>query len=101
MGSVKRATMLLLMAMLASRPLSAAFFIGGMEGVEQEYDLLVKHYPSVPRFPVYTTGGAAQMLWTRESDLAKTGARRQQLDHLRNKASYSALFTGILETIGG
>jgi len=36
--------------MLSSESFGTAFFIGGMEGVEQEYDLLKRWSPSVPRF---------------------------------------------------
>jgi len=42
---------------------SAAFFIGGMNGVEDEYRLMRSLHPEVPCFPVATTGAAARMLW--------------------------------------
>ena len=42
------------------RPFSAAFFIGGMKGVLDEYMLFRDiHGPGPPCFPVGTTGGAA------------------------------------------
>ena len=82
-------------AMLASESFGAAFFIGGMEGVEREYELLKKKSPQVPRFPVYTTGGAARLLWEREWD--DSPGRRPVLEQLRTRTSYVTLFTNALE----
>ena len=77
--------------MLSSESFGSAFFIGGMEGVEQEYALLKQRSPSIPRFPVYTTGGAARLLWEQEWRDAPP-ARRQLLEQLRTRTSYLALF---------
>ena len=82
-------------AMLASESFGAAFFIGGMEGVEREYELLKEKYPHVPRFPVYTTGGAARLLWELEWDVSP--ARRPVLEQLRTRTGYVTLFTNALE----
>jgi len=94
-------------AMLSSeKSFSAAFFVGGMEGVEQEYEMLKALQPAVPRFPVATTGAAAQFLWSREDDLIAQMSsplrevRRRQLDDLKTKTSYLALFTKLLEPRG-
>jgi len=46
--------------MLGNRKFSAAFFIGGMQGIKDEYELFRKlHGPGPPCFPVASTGGAA------------------------------------------
>jgi hypothetical protein len=82
--------------MIGSETFSAAFFIGGMEGVEEEYELIKSMKPSVPRFPVYTTGGAARLLWTRESEAVPRN-RQARLIALREKTSYTSLFTSLLE----
>ena len=84
--------------MINSENFSAAFFIGGMEGVEEEYQLIARLKPQVPRFPVYTTGGAAEILWMREAEAAYH-PRAQNLKDLRAKTSYVALFTGVLEGV--
>jgi hypothetical protein len=49
--------------MIQSHTFVAAVFIGGMDGVEAEWDLFGKIYPHVPRFPVASTLGAAWLLW--------------------------------------
>ena len=84
--------------MINSEKFSAAFFIGGMEGVEQEYDLMTQLKPAVPRFPVYTTGAAARLLWMREWE-AVPRMHEAELSELRTKTSYVALFTHLLEGI--
>ncbi|GAA4643484.1 hypothetical protein GCM10023115_14440 [Pontixanthobacter gangjinensis] len=45
--------------MLTDHPLSAAFFIGGMEGVIDEYNLIKELQPKAICYPVASTGGAA------------------------------------------
>lgn len=41
------------------KPYGAAFFIGGMNGVEEEWDIFRNFYELVPAFPVASTFGAA------------------------------------------
>lgn len=48
--------------MISSKDLSAAVFIGGMEGVEIEYELFKKYHPESPVIAVASTGGAARDL---------------------------------------
>lgn len=40
-----------------------AVFIGGMEGIKDEYDLITKFYPDVEILPVATTGAASEKLY--------------------------------------
>jgi len=49
--------------MLSSHPIVAGIFIGGMEGVEEESDLLRRSHPECPVFHLGSTGGAARFLW--------------------------------------
>jgi hypothetical protein len=84
------------LAMIGSEDFGAAFFIGGMEGVEREYELMKEERSGVPRYPVYTTGAAARKLWGREWELARDD-QRPRLADLRRKRNYTGLFTGILE----
>ena len=91
--------------MLASEPLSAAFFIGGMEGIEAEYATLRALHRNVPCFPIYTTGGAARMVWDMEKRLVGDAPPVQRvheviLDTLRHNNSYTSLFTRILDSLG-
>jgi SLOG cluster3 family len=46
-------------AMLRRAGLEAGVFIGGMEGVEEELEILVRWHPNVLLVPVAATGGAA------------------------------------------
>lgn len=92
------------LAMIRSEPFSAAFFIGGMEGIEEEYGLIEKHQSAVPRFPVYTTGAAARILWTKEQRLTAENPNIREvhsleLDQLRTDTSYVSLFTNLLERV--
>lgn len=54
--------------MLTSGPFDAGVFIGGMEGVEEEFDLFRKHQPEARAFPVASTGGAALRLFNRQPE---------------------------------
>jgi hypothetical protein len=47
----------------------AGVFIGGMEGVEEEFALFRERYPRAPILPVASTGGAARMLFEGIPDL--------------------------------
>lgn len=55
----------------------AAVFIGGMEGVQDEYELFIRMHPDAVVLPVFAPGGAAQ-------DLAKMlGATEDRVDFAR------------------
>jgi hypothetical protein len=50
--------------MIRSYPLfTAGFFVGGMEGVEAEYDRFRRAHPMTDVFPVASTGAAAELIW--------------------------------------
>jgi hypothetical protein len=89
--------------MLASEKFSAAFFVGGMEGVEREYELLKELRYPVPVFPVHTTGAAAREVWEQEFRAMVhlppwiQQIRHPQLEQLKTKTSYVALFTKLLD----
>lgn len=69
--------------MINSMTFGAAVFIGGMDGVEEEWDLFGQHFPDAPRIPVASTKGAALLLWQRHS--------RDQ-DDLNDELRYRTLF---------
>jgi hypothetical protein len=49
--------------MIGSQDFTAGVFIGGMEGVEQEFDLFRKMHPKKPAYPIASTGAAARILF--------------------------------------
>lgn len=42
---------------------SAGVFIGGMEGVEEEYDMFIKKHPNALVLPIASTGAAAKKIY--------------------------------------
>jgi len=50
-------------AMIRGHDFNAAIFIGGMEGVEQEYRLFREIHPKIPAYPIASTGAAAKLLF--------------------------------------
>lgn len=69
-------------AMLSRDDLSAAVFIGGMEGIAAEHDLFVKYHPQATVLPVAAPGGAARDL------AAKLGASVEKMEDV----DFSRLF---------
>lgn len=49
-------------AMLTEQDVTAGVFVGGMEGIRDEYDLLAELRPSAARLPLTAPGGAARGL---------------------------------------
>lgn len=54
--------------MLNSAQFDAAVFIGGMEGIEVEYEMFRDRHPKAMIFPVASTGAAARILYDRLND---------------------------------
>ena len=74
--------------MLGDHDYTAAVFIGGMEGVEDEYVLFRQYHPAAPCFPIASTGAAARLLYdeyTGEFD-----------SRLLSEMSYTSLFKDLL-----
>lgn len=53
--------------MIIENNFCAAIFIGGMEGVEDEYNLFREAHPNVPVFPIASTGAASKILYFKEN----------------------------------
>ena len=49
--------------MIVENDFCAAIFIGGMEGVEDEYNLFKKAHPDCPVFPIASSGAASKILY--------------------------------------
>ncbi len=76
--------------MLKSYTLSAAIYIGGMEGVITEDALFNQCYPDKPTYPIASTGGAALELYEQYRD------KRDYHCSLLTNYAYTSLFYSIL-----
>ena len=78
-------------SMLAD-PFHVGLFIGGMEGVEEEYAMFLHLQPGVPAFPIASTGAAAARLFDRNLDL------QREHPELRDELSYLTLMRSLITT---
>ena len=77
--------------MIGNNEFMAAFFIGGMEGVEIEYDMFKQFHPDTPMFPIASTGAAAKILFNKH---------KNEYDiELENNLAYMSLFREIIKQI--
>jgi hypothetical protein len=76
-------------AMLA-KPFIVGLFIGGMEGVEEEYAMFLNLQPSAPAFPIASTGAAAAKLFERNAAL------QREHPELRDELSYLSLMRDLI-----
>jgi hypothetical protein len=75
-------------AMIGGHKFDAGVFIGGMDGVEREYEMFARIHPDAPAYPIASTGAAARILF---DEYAKH--RIELLTDLR----YLSLFRRLLE----
>ena len=61
--------------MIGENVLAAAVFVGGMAGVEQEYELVRQMQPEAKCLPMASTGGAAKAIFERGGFDARLGTR--------------------------
>lgn len=76
--------------MITSQEFDAAFFIGGMEGIRDEYVLFREIHPRAGCFPIASTGAAALDLYQ------EIGSGRRDLIY---ELTYPTLFRNLLEEI--
>jgi hypothetical protein len=77
--------------MLKSEGFAAGIFIGGMEGVEEEFTMFRELHPKAPVLPIASTGAAALRIFDRtkiypadlKTDLAYPSLFRKHLAFLR------------------
>lgn len=74
----------------------AGFFIGGMEGVQEEFALFRSRRPSVPAFPIGSTGAAARLLLEQHPQQLPFVSAALAED-LRNDVVYYELFERLLD----
>ncbi|MDR6873554.1 hypothetical protein J2Y55_004581 [Bosea sp. BE125] len=75
--------------MLTSVKYDAGIFIGGMEGVEEEFDMFQSIHPKALLLPVATTGAAARIVY-------ETRRRFQFPTELATEYAYPSLFRRLL-----
>ena len=54
-------------AMIGSQQFDAGIFLGGMDGVEREYEIFREMHPNKPAYPIASTGAAARILFNENS----------------------------------
>jgi hypothetical protein len=77
--------------MIEDTKFDAGVFIGGMEGVLDEYTLFRSHHPTAAVWPIASTGAAARELFER------TG--RQHPELFMDQITYSSLFRELLSKL--
>jgi hypothetical protein len=58
-GDLQQSLKAMRRAMITSTEFDAAVFIGGMEGIQDEFEIFKAAWPSAPCIPIAQTGGAA------------------------------------------
>jgi hypothetical protein len=84
---------LLRQRMISEPTYICAVFVGGMDGIESEFDEFRQKHPLAPLFPIASTGGAASLLfdkWHKELALRP---------ELRTEVAYPFLFRRLLSDI--
>jgi hypothetical protein len=61
-GDLAKSLKAMRLAMMTSTTFDAAVFIGGMEGIRDEYEMFVSTWPNATCIPIAQTGGAACQL---------------------------------------
>jgi hypothetical protein len=77
--------------MLADADPQVAIFVGGMEGIEDEYELFARHYPDRPTYALGRPGGAAAKLVERSPD--------ELVSDLMTVAEYPVLLRRIVDDV--
>jgi SLOG cluster3 family len=77
--------------MLSKNNFKAGIFIGGMEGVLDEFKMLVEFHPKVIILPIASTGAAAKIIYQ--------DYLREKNQRLENDYAYMALFKDLLSEI--
>lgn len=78
--------------MISDPHYTAGIFIGGMEGVEEEYDLFRQYHPGKPALVIASTGAAAAIIFERMKNLPQRPDSR-----LKDDYAYMSLFKDLLD----
>lgn len=77
--------------MIKENQLNAGIFIGGMEGVEEEFDIFRKFHADAPFYPIASTGAAARVIFDKYC--------LNCMPELSTDFAYNSLFLRILQQI--
>lgn len=77
--------------MIEDTPFDAAVFIGGMEGVLDEYTLFKEHHPNAHLWPIASTGAAAREIFVSEG--------QPKAEQLLSEMTYATLFRELLSDV--
>jgi hypothetical protein len=99
-GDRDRSLRLLYEKMIRSQSFVAAFFMGGMGGVEEEWAIFCKEHPHAAALPVGSTGGAARLLWQSWTPPDLPWVQASIKDRLGQDLNYRGLFREILALNG-
>ena len=82
--------------MITSEPFEAGVFIGGMDGVVEEWRLFANHHPNAPAFPIASTEGAARLIWSSCTMAPSLRLPAKVMDRLAEDLDYRLLFRDLL-----
>lgn len=88
-GEIESSKLLMREKML-SNEFAAGIFIGGMDGVEDEFQLFTKYHPGIPVLPIGSTGAAAKALFDKNREALALDRR------LLEDYTYISLFKDVL-----
>jgi len=91
MQSKENSLLLMREEMIGSNDFVAGIFIGGMEGILDEYEIFSRHHPNAIAIPVASTGAAAQVLFN-----IMNGMNLELSERLLNDYAYMSLFKDLL-----
>jgi hypothetical protein len=80
--------------MISSESFGAGVFVGGMEGVEEEFEMFRAAHPKAKLLPVASTGAAARLIF--EVCATSIGAEQSAMSRLNSSNVYGALFEDLL-----
>jgi hypothetical protein len=86
----QKASLLSMRAAMLGQVFRLGIFLGGMEGVEEEYAMFRQLHPNVPAYPVASTGAAAGRIFAADADL------QREHPELRDEISYLSLMRGLV-----
>lgn len=87
----KNSLLLMRLTMIPPNSFKAGVFIGGMDGVEDEYNIFRKLNPRALLLPVASTGGAAEIIY---NELSPEADKR-----LKTEYAYMSLFRSLLKEV--
>jgi hypothetical protein len=89
-GDDKQKSLVHMREKMLSGSFRCGVFIGGMEGVEEEYEMFRRMQPDAPAFPVASTGAASAILYNSNPTI------RSQHPELQDEFSYISLMRSLV-----